>query len=261
MVIHFMKEDCLAALKVNVKGNLKQYENLTNEWIYEFFEGDTPFAEYKVPVESIQLDTGQSGEKEKGRQDVGNAIRLYSAMKNLSDTQAADERLWAGLCHGDFWTYMNKRWEGFKPSRDPVSSILWRYFFNGKSSVRRALFRNTLSRLWWLGRLTYDSERKDPFELTRYWEEDFATKSLILFSSNYMGNPKLTQGLISALMELDKQGFAYGSGKREVYYTASQYLNVFGGTHILDYFTADEIRERVLYYMRGLAGGKVPNNT
>lgn len=252
MVIHFMKEDYLAALKINADANLSKYANPTNEWIYEFFEGDNPFAEYKIQIETVQLNTDQSGEGEKSKQDVENAIRLYSAMKHLSDTQAADERLWAGLCHGDFWPYMSRRWEGFKPAKDPVSSILWRYFFNGKNSIKRALFRNTLSRLWWLGRLTYDPNRKDPFELTRYWEEDFATKSLILFSNNYMGNPELTRGLISALMELERQKFVYGTGRRVVYYTASQYLNVFGGTHILDYFTEEEIRERVLRYMQGL---------
>ncbi len=49
-----------------------------------------------------------------------------------------------------------------------------------------------------------------------------------------------------------------GNCQRDVYYAASQYLNVFGGTHILDYFTAEEIRERILYYMRGVANGQAP---
>lgn len=42
-----------------------------------------------------------------GKQDVKNALVLYSAMKSLSDTQATDERLWAGLCNGDFWDYLH----------------------------------------------------------------------------------------------------------------------------------------------------------
>lgn len=252
MIIHFLKEDALTALKTNIKGNVSCYDNITNEWIYEYFDGENPFKEYKMSIEDFQFCNNQNMDSAKN--DVENAIRLYSSMKDLSDTQATDERLWAGLCHGDFWEYMHERWSGNKFNGDPVSSLLWRYFFNLKSGNRRALFRNTLSRLWWLGRLTYDENRKDPFELTRYWEEDFSTKSLILFSSNFMGNVELTKGLISALIQLEQEGFSLRTRKRDIYYQASQYLNVYGGTHILDYYSADEIKEKILKYMWGLVG-------
>lgn len=36
MVIHFLKEDCLTALKANIAGNLKHYSEPTNDWVYEF---------------------------------------------------------------------------------------------------------------------------------------------------------------------------------------------------------------------------------
>lgn len=160
MVIHFLKADGLAALKTNVKEHVKLYENPTNDWIYEYFDGDNPFAEYKLQIEDFQFSDAKNQNHDSAKNDVENAIRLYSAMKGLSDTQAADERLWAGLCHGDFWEYMHNRWEGSRFYGDPVSGLLWRYFFNTKSGVRRALFRNTLSRLWWLGRLTYDGKEK-----------------------------------------------------------------------------------------------------
>ncbi|MCI9022785.1 MAG: hypothetical protein HFH32_19195 [Eubacterium sp.] len=115
------------------------------------------------------------------------------------------------------------------------------------------MFCNTLSRLWWLGRLTYDENRKDSFELTRYWEEDFSTKMLILFSSNYMGNENITRGLISALIELERQKISVSGRKRNLYYLASQYLNLYGGTHILDYYSENEIKEKVMYHIKRLA--------
>lgn len=248
MYIHFMKEDFLADLKVNIGRNVALYSQPTNQWVYEYFGGDNPFAEYKLQVGEFQFCDAKN--------DVENAIRLYTAMKGLSDTQAADERLWAGLCHNDFWEYLHERWEGNKINGDPESSLLWRYFFHTKAGVRRAIFRNTLSRLWWLGRLTYDEGRKDPFELTRYWEKDFSTKCLILFSSNFMGNREITKGLVSALIELEKSGVKIKGRKRDAYYLASQYLNIYGGTHILDYYSAEEIKEKVLHYMLGLAGEK-----
>ncbi len=252
MILHFLKEDSLAALKTNVWANIKLYENKTNDWIYEYFDGESPFAEYKDPVSDFQMQYLKDG-SHIGRTDVENSIQIYRAMMKITDTQAADERFWAGLCHGDFWDYMHNRWENIKVSGDMVSSLLWRYFYNTKNGIRRAMFRNTLSRLWWLGRLTYDENRNDPFELTRYWEEDFSTKMLILFSSNYMGNQTITRGLVSALMELERQEVTISGQKRELYYLASQYLNLYGGTHILDYYSENEIKEKVMYHIKRLA--------
>lgn len=255
MVIHFLKEDSLTALKTTVKDHIRFYESPKNEWIYIYFDKENPFAEYKIQIEDFQFITAEINT---GKSDVENAIRLYSSMKMLSDTQATDERLWAGLCHGDFWEYMYCRWKSDVKSRDLVSTITSRYFLNNKDGARRSLFINTLSRLWWLGRVTYDENRKDPFELTRYWESDFSTKLMILFSSNYMGNPVLAHGLISALISLEKDGFSLKSKKRDTYYLASQYLNVFGGTHILDYYTEEEIKDKVLLHMWGLIDKKPP---
>ena len=111
---------------------------------------------------------------------------------------------------------------------------------------------NSLARLWWIGKLTYCRERKDPFELTRYMNEDFATKSLVLFSSNYTSSPNVVHGLLEALLTLEKEGFSYGRKSRDVYYQATRYLNIFGGTHILDYYSEEEIKSKVLNYMHSL---------
>ena len=146
MILHFLKEDSLAALKTNVWANIKLYENKTNDWIYEYFDGESPFAEYKDPVSDFQMQYLKDG-SHIGRTDVENSIQIYRAMMKITDTQAADERFWAGLCHGDFWDYMHNRWENIKVSGDMVSSLLWRYFYNTKNGIRRAMFRNTLSRL------------------------------------------------------------------------------------------------------------------
>lgn len=256
MVIHFLKDDCLTALKANIAGNLKHYSEPTNDWIYEFFDGENPFLEYKFQIDDFQFDTDFSKEHDFSKQDVENVIRLYSAMKSLTDTQATDERLWSGLAHGDFWEYMHCRWNG-RGGRgelnDAVSLVRVRYFVRESiSSARKALFKSSLSRLWWIGRLTYDETRKDAFELTKYLKEDFSTKSLVLFSSNFTSNPSIMHGLFSALLELENEGFIYGTKSRDTYYEATRYLNIFGGTHILDYYTEEEIKNKVLNYMHSL---------
>ena len=252
MVIHFLKDDCLTALKANIAGNLKHYSEPTNDWVYEFFDGESPFLEYKFQIDDFQFDTELNEDHGLSKQDVENVIRLYSAMKNLTDTQATDERLWAGLSHGDFWNYMQKRWNGRKGNSDVFSLTQSRYFFRSLDGTRRSLFKNSLARLWWIGRLTFDSSRKDSFELTHYLSEDFSTKSLVLFSSNYTSSPSVAHGLIQALLTLDNEGFSYGKKSRDVYYQATRYLNIFGGTHILDYYTEEEIKDKVLNYMHSL---------
>ena len=249
MKLHFLKENSLEALRSNIANNLNEYKQPTNQWIFDYFYEDNPFGEYKYEFPDFSLEC--KDEEKQGIIDVQNTIILYSSMKILTDTQASDERLWSGLCHYDFWGFLQKRWNVDKKEKLKLSEIKTRYFF--AHNKRRSLFTNSLSKLWWLGRLTYDDSKIDPFELTKYFCDDYATKTLIIFSNNYMGNREITKGLISALKQLDEEGYVHKSGiKRQVYYDATEYLNILGGTYILDYFTAEEIKEKVLLYMKSL---------
>lgn len=55
MTIHFLKADAVAALKANVKNSIKYYDSPDNEWIYTYFDGENPFADYKFQIEDFQL--------------------------------------------------------------------------------------------------------------------------------------------------------------------------------------------------------------
>lgn len=257
MKIHFLKEDALIALKANVAANLTNYRKPTNEWIYDYFQGEDPFLEANFECEDFQLLVSQKYD-EISYTDVQNARILYSALKNLTDTQATDERLWAGLCHYDLWDYLSKRW---KMEDDKLTSqlVLSRYFISNAFGRKRGLTVNTLSKLWWIGRLTYDQKRSDPFELLKYFETEFSTKLLLMFSNNFMSSFEITSGLLEALIYLEKVGYELkqkqnpkSSGKKEVYLKATGFLNVYGGTHILDYFTKDEIKTKIIEHMLSL---------
>ena len=251
MKVHFLTENALEALRTNLKGNLRHYADDTNDWIYDYFGSENPFIEYKQEFPSFQLafDAGE----DVGQIDVKNTITLYSAMRNLTDTQATDERLWAGMCHSDFWEFLRERWQvnSYHDLRD--SNVNTRYFF--AHNKKRSLVTNSLSKLWWIGRLTYDEKRADPFELTKYLVSDYSTKSLVIFSNNYISNPTVAIGLFSALKHLEEMGYTIRNKKsRDVYYEATKYLNVLGGTYILDYFTSEEIEEKVIKYMKSING-------
>ena len=249
MKLHFVKESCLETLRHNLNSNLKLYRNDTNEWVAKEC-GEEPFIEFKMEVPDFELS--YDGSLEAGAQDVQNAITLYSALKGLTDTQATEERLWSGLCHGDFYGFLHKRWDMANLKKIESNEVATRYFFF--KGQKRALFTNTLSRLWWCARLTYNTDFKDPFELTRYFADDFTTKMLMIFSNNYMANKDVVKGLILALQQLEKEGFALPNQKkkREVYYEATRYLNVLGGTCILDFFSAEEIHDKVLGHLKAL---------
>lgn len=249
MKIHFLKDDALTALKTNLAANTNNYRQPTNEWIYDYFQGENPFGEFKLEVEDFSLVC--SSDKDVGKADVQNAITLYSAMKNISDTQATDERLWSGLCHGEFWDYLGKRWNAQSSVSLKKEDLLVHYFF--AHNKKRSLITNTLSKLWWLGRLTYDNNRPDPFELTHYFENDFSTKTLMIFSSNFMSNKSIAIGLLSALSDLEKENFSFSDrSKRDVFYEAVRYLNILGGTVILDMLSPEEIKAKVINHLKTL---------
>ena len=242
MKIHFLKEDALIALKANVAANLANYGKPTNEWIYEYFQGEDPFMEANFECEDFQLLLSPKPDQ-LSFTDAKNVRILYSALKNLTDTQATDERLWAGLCHYDLWDYMSKRWK-MEGEKLKSQLVLSRYFISYASGRKRGLTVNTLSKLWWIGRLTYDQNRSDPFELLKYFETEFSTKVLLMLSNNFMNGFEISSGVLDALMYLKNVGYELkgdpnprNSGERGVYYKATAFLNVYGGTHILDYFS------------------------
>ena len=172
-------------------------------------------------------------------------------MKNLTETEATDERLWAGLAHGQLWNFLKYRWS--LNTKYPTEKEILNRFFFGKGSKRRSIITHTLSKYWWVGKLTYDEKRNNPFELTEYLKHDFATRTLILFSSNYSSNPKIIRALISTLIMYQKQGINID---RYIFTEITKYLNVLGGTYILDYFTEEELSEKISKRIKFLLSAK-----
>ena len=63
-----------------------------------------------------------------------------------------------------------------------------------------------------------------------------------------MANINVTRGLITALKYIESE-FSNICFSRELYYEATKYLNILGGTYILDYFSSDEIKEKIISYI------------
>lgn len=242
MKLHFLKEDALYYLKSNIDINEKNYSLPTNDWIYESFDGENPFCEFKIEVEDFTMIT--EAERPEST-DVQNAKIVYNALKNITDSQATDERLWSGLEHGQLWDYMQYRLKTSKGNLT-TDSIKTNYFF--KQGANRSLIVNTVSRLWWVGKHTYDkTNTTDPFYSMKYFEVDFTTKILTLFSSNFTNNPKITRALLNGIVFLEDDG---AKVSREQYHSLIRYVNMLGGTYILDYLTTEELQEKIIRYYK-----------
>lgn len=73
--------------------------------------------------------------------------------------------------------------------------------------------------------------------------------------NNYISNHDITVGLFSALKYLEDIGYKIkGKKHRDVYYEVTKYLNVLGGTYILDYFTSEELEQKIIKYMVSIKG-------
>lgn len=55
MKVHFLTENALEALRVNINGNLKHYADKNNDWIYNYFGEESPFREYKQEFPEFKL--------------------------------------------------------------------------------------------------------------------------------------------------------------------------------------------------------------
>lgn len=238
MKLYFLKQESLDILKNNIKYNINHYSEKNNKWIYDYLEDEKPFLEFKHKVNDFVLKT--EGFDSASAMDLENSKILYENLKMISDSAAVDERLWAGLSHSTFYNFVQERWKKDSENMKHGNIIKSRYFYSEKS---KGVFRNTLSKLWWIGKLTYDTSRQDPFELTNVLGNgDMATRVSDMFTSNFSRNPKIGHAFLSAIKEFEDNGTKIGG---YTYRKAVQYMNAFGGITLIDYLSEKEIKDVV----------------
>lgn len=231
--IKFLTEDSIEMLKKNADALYKEVILTGDKTLEEFMREAGEIKETAFEIDDFVLEMGQSEGKEP-LTDAENAQRVYSHMKALSDSQASDERIWLAYTLQEQLEYMKYRWKA-NSSQD----MLNRYFFN--YSKNRSLFRNGMARLWWIGRVTYDEKRKDPFELTKFLcnHQDFIET---ICGRSTFNNPVVQKATLNALYDVLKDR---KSDNREVIREIAKYVNLLAGTFILDMLTYDEVYKKV----------------
>lgn len=242
MRICFIDEESLLTLKSNLPDLANKFYSDSNSWIENLFE-KSPYVATKFPeVADFSLDMS---DPDPFKTEARNAELVYEHLKFLSDSQASDERLWAALCLKDFWPYVQYRWK--IKEKCTASNIKQHFFFDGSS--RRALTRNALARLWWIGRLTYDETNADHYRLTRYLCRH-ADNIMNVLERNTSNSKMITRAFLTALIDAEeKENLLVNT---DMVGALSKYLNLLGGTYILDCLPEDVIYQKILNKVKEL---------
>lgn len=238
MKIKYITEDGLLLLKNNASSAFKEIIK-NKKTLRDFLEDDNYIKESNLEIDEIVLDT----ETEKGKEtktDIENIIRVYNHLKDLTDSQASDERIWVAFTLDSHLEYMKYRW-----NVNNEEEFLNRYFFN--YSAQRSLFRNGMSRLWWIGRVTYDKNRMDPYELTKFIcrDQDFIES---ICGRNIFNNFDVMKATVVALYDYSRNG---GELSRNLVRSVTKYINLLAGTYIIDFLDYETIYLKVKTYIDG----------
>lgn len=235
MKLQFVSYDNIDVIKSNLKDWVENFKLNSSDWLQDKLENvlfsDTKFG--RVSDFSLDMSTENPVLTE-----AKNAQQVYGHLRFLSDSQASDERLWAGLCLGPFWNYVKYRWDIDR--KCTVANVQQHFLFG--FGARRSLTRNALSRLWWIGRLTYDENHSDPWGFTKFVCEhnDYIMHILERNTSN---NPAIIRPFLNAIIEARAQGVPMNTNTVG---ELAKYLNLLGGIYILDCLPEKRIYDKIL---------------
>ena len=114
-----------------------------------------------------------------------------------------------------------------------------RYLFG--YSAQRSLFRNGIARLWWIGRFSYDSQRSNPYELTKFLcsEQDYIET---FCGRNTFNNPVIGRATLAALYDAKNEGIIVN---RDVVRDLAKNVNLMSGTYLMDLFSYNEVYDKI----------------
>lgn len=228
------------------------YENLLNsitrnegkyngkyEWLDEYFIGEKYIATSTLEVPDITLETSDRklSVEELNAQDFQNVMLVHSAYSGVITPQIATNKyMWTALAHTTFSDYVYKRWG--------TQDIQKRFFCSG--GRQSLIYYNAISRLWWIGELTYDEKHK--YKYTKILLESGQQTLKDLTDCAYSTNRKISRGIIRAIADLKETGAVYNFG--DCFRDLNKFLNRRGAISSLDYLEEDEIKTLALDYMK-----------
>lgn len=241
-MVKFITEEALLEIKNN-KSVLYREVVSGKKALQEAFNSEKIVRETNIPGDDFALDMSSDRPE---TTDVENVKRVHKYMSALSESQASDERIWSAYTLSIFADYMRYRWPA-----ESETAMMNHYFFS--YTAKRSLFRNGIARLWWIGHLTYDASREDnKFALTEYVCRKM-DHIYYLLDINFGNNPGIVRAVIKALMDSEAEGYDVDRG---VVRRASEYINILGGTYLVDALSFDTVYAKTKELIKKVAATK-----
>ena len=134
------------------------------------------------------------------------------------------------------------------------STVKQRYFCNTEDGNRIGFLRNAISRLWWIGYLSYQDGRRNPYELTKLLTSHSDICQSII-ERNFSMNRNVTIGILDAILEINNDPKLRDVGLQEKGSTKYEwrdlckYINRYGAVTLLDSLSSDDIKELSYKYI------------
>ena len=196
-------------------------------------------------MDGVSLNDALETGKDPSRLDAENAMAVYgdTPLGKLRPLVAADERVWAYLCHMDCPQYVARRWLKERPNDNKVAASRVRNHFFAKGN--RGIIRdNAVSRLWWLGHIAHDVSPRDPMKFLRILLHRQDLRSALIERPSVSMNRRVLSAVYGIMEEYwdsplpngghDRAGDASRLFVREVFRDWMIRLNRRGGVVLLD---------------------------
>ena len=247
-MVNIMKDQAVDYLSKNLRISpdiLRCYENRDDPTIWLSGRINQPAF---IPAVGIELDL-PTLQWTPASSEVADIKVFYEAAKTLSDSYAADIRLWAGLAHTMYYDYVLDRCGGDYSANKLENAFLF-------PSNTRSYLVNTLSRLWWFGRKMYcdnAAHQANPWYILDYISNDLNGFAFRMFGSNWANDFRIVQYLFDALVKYES---IYGYHlERLVFNNLCGYINRLCGSLLMDVVPYEFLEDKVFAFVnkeRGL---------
>lgn len=232
MRLNYLKQSAVDELRHAIGQNIKQYSQ-PRPWLADFFNGRNFLAESKFEIEALPALL-TAGKADKELYEYENTVVLHAALRDLTPSQAADERLWAWLAHDVYWDYMRSRWP-VETASNHKAFILDHYFVGGA----RGLVRHGLARLWWFGYATYQANAENPYHLTQLLLKTTDARQSIM-ERQFWRNKDVLVAILDRVGYWQTRGLDFYS-PRERFRRLCKTFNLYGGTMLLDTLSSNDL--------------------
>ena len=230
MNLPFLSRESTDRLIRNVPGNLERYRSGRTSDLIQ----DADCRESRIIVTDPPQLTAKHGDPS---EDFNASRKIFQWLADLTPVQASDERLWVYLTHRLYAEYVHARWgPALKGSSQPEERVLDRWFFRGEGVA--TFVRNALSRLWWFGYLTYDSELPDHFEFTEILL-DLQEIQVAMLERRFGRCRTVLRAILEILKRNNRLSGVTRRGK--VIQGWAKDINTYGGAFILDALPSDRL--------------------